>query len=183
MKAGHGKRYWKDCRRWSVYGAQWSRAHLAVHDRCRLKPGRRLPIQRSPDRKARRVEQRDEPCRSLFTFRVPCVNLLLDEVQSRLRTRPPHWPRRCRLSGRSTLAFAIASQPSKDKCGNTSTFSSGTKTSDIPADSRVPSQRERRFQSCPPSAVVEIPAMCNQREPVAALLSSLASMAGLEQIS
>ena len=105
----------------------------------------------------------DSPCRSLFTFRVLCAHLPMDTVESRSNNRPQLWPTRCRLSGHSTRAFGIASQRSKDKCGNTSTFSSGTKTSDIQVDSRAPSPPDLRFRLSPPLVVAErIPVMCNQ---------------------
>src|SRR5439155_1818899 len=112
-------------------------------------------IKRNLCREARRVDRRGDPCRSLFTFRVLCANLPLDTVQSRSSTRPQLWPTRCRLSGHSTRAFEIASQRSKDKCGNISISSLGMKISDIQVDSRVPSQPDLRFRSYPLSVAAE----------------------------
>lgn len=166
MKEGHGKRFSRGCRRWSAYGVRSSRTRLPVYgQRCpRLRPCHH--IKRNLCREARRVDRRGDPCRSLFTFRVLCANSPLDRVQSRSSTRPQLWPTRCRLFGHSTRASAIASQRSKDKCGNISISSLGTKISDIQVDSRVPSQPDLIFQSSPPSVVAErITVMCNQSQP------------------
>ena len=100
-------------------------------------------------------------CRSLFTFLGLCENLRRATVESRSNTHPQLWPRHCRHSGRSIPAFEIASQPSKDKCGNTSIFLSGTKTCDTRVDSPVQSLPDVRSRSFPPLVVAErIPPAC-----------------------
>src|SRR5437588_2779094 len=156
-KEGRGKRYSKDCQPSCVYGMRSSRIPLRVQNQGCLSLCTPLPVDRNLSRRARRVIRRGDPCRSLFTFRVLCVNLPLDTVRSRSSTRRQHWPRRCRRSGHSTRVFGIGSQPSKDKCGNTLIFSLETKTSDIRVDSRVRSVPDPRSRSSLPSVVAETP--------------------------
>jgi hypothetical protein len=117
---------------------------------------RHLHIKRNLCRKPRCVDRSGDSCPSLFTFRGHYENLPLDTIESRSSTHPRLWLRRCRRSGQSIRAFGIASQRSKGKCGSTSIFSSGTKTSGIPVDSRVPYRTDATFPSSPPLAVAEI---------------------------
>src|ERR1700720_909980 len=139
---------------------QSSRTPLAAYGQRCPSQRQRSHVRRNRVRKARHVEPSDNQCRSLFTFRELCANLPLDTAKSRSNTRPQLWPRRCRLSGHSIRGFEIASQRSKAKCGSISTFSLGTKISDIQVDSRVLSLTELRFRSSPPSVVAErIPVM------------------------
>jgi hypothetical protein len=57
--------------------------------------------------------------------------------------------------GYSTLAFEIALQRSKDKFGNMSIFSLGTRMLDIRADLRVLSPPDLTFRWSQPSVVAE----------------------------
>jgi len=62
-------------------------------------------------------------CRSLSIFPGLCANLPLDTVESRSNSRPANLGRRAgRYCGQAIQAFETVSQPSKDKCGNTSIF-------------------------------------------------------------
>jgi hypothetical protein len=158
MKDGHGQRYSRGCPPWSAFAVQSSSTPPALSRQLPLGPHPHLPIgqsQRETPREARQVARRNDPCQSLFTFRALCANLLLDSVEWRSRGRPQPWPTPCRFFGHSTRAFEIGLQRSKDKCGNISIFSLGTKMSDTQAGSRVPFPTDRRFRSYLRSAVAE----------------------------
>jgi hypothetical protein len=87
------------------------------------------------------------PCLSSSTFQPRCGNLPRDAVESRSKTQLQRWRTPCPHSGQFIQASEIVSQPSKDRCGNTSTFLSARKTRDIRVDSRLPSRPDRRFRS------------------------------------
>src|ERR1051326_440974 len=114
--------------------------------------GKRQP---EPYQKVVFVERRDDRCPSLFTFRALCANLPQDGLESRSKVSPQLWPTLCLFFGRSTRAFEIGLQRSKDKCESISIFSLETKMSDTQAGYRVLSPPARRFQSYLQSVVAD----------------------------
>ena len=171
MKDGHGKRYSRGCPPWSAFVVHSSNTPQALSHQPPLGPHPHLPIgqsQRETFREAIRVERRDDPCPSLFTFRALCANLRLDGPELRSRALRQLWPTPCPLFGHSTRGFAIALQRSKDKCGSISIFSLGTKMSDTQAGSRVACPPDRRFSSCLQSAVAERIPVISKRQARAA---------------
>src|SRR5689334_16275859 len=77
-KEGPGTRYLTDCRPWSAFGAPSSKILLTFQGPRRRSPRPCHPVNRSLDRRPRRVGRRGDACRSRFTFRVLCANLRLD---------------------------------------------------------------------------------------------------------